>query len=129
MKQLMAMVLVHFFFVMNIKQLMTMFLVHFNIVYETINDSLRHKGIICIFVFEGLHIFNVKLFICILYFLVFFQVSVCAACNQITTYGAFVIGIIGGIMYMITTWTVLRLKVDDPLDATAGTYFYYIGNR
>ena len=30
---------------------------------------------------------------------------------------------------MVTTWTVLRLKVDDPLDATAGTYFYYIDNR
>ncbi|XP_076114294.1 putative ammonium transporter 1 isoform X1 [Mytilus galloprovincialis] len=47
------------------------------------------------------------------------MVAVCASCNQITTYGAFIIGIIGGVMYMITTWTILKLKVDDPLDATA----------
>ena len=55
-------------------------------------------------------------------FYFFFQVAVCANCNQTTTYGAFVIGIGGGIFYMIFTWGVLKLKVDDPLDATAGTF-------
>lgn len=47
------------------------------------------------------------------------MVAVCASCNQTTTYGAFVIGIGGGVSYMLLTWTVLKLKVDDPLDATA----------
>lgn len=37
------------------------------------------------------------------------------------TYAAFLIGIGGGVSYMITTWLVLfKLKVDDPLDACAG---------
>lgn len=39
------------------------------------------------------------------------------------TYTAFLIGIGGGVSYMITTWLVLfKLKVDDPLDACAGIY-------
>lgn len=39
------------------------------------------------------------------------------------TYAAFLIGIGGGVSYMITTWLVLfKLKVDDPLDACAGIY-------
>ncbi|KAJ8299374.1 hypothetical protein KUTeg_023434 [Tegillarca granosa] len=50
------------------------------------------------------------------------QVSVCAGCNQIETYGAFVMGLIGGVVYMITTWMVIKFKVDDPLDATAVHY-------
>lgn len=39
------------------------------------------------------------------------------------TYAAFLIGIGGGVSYMITTWLVLfKLKVDDPLDTCAGIY-------
>lgn len=39
------------------------------------------------------------------------------------TYAAFLIGIGGGVSYMITTWLVLfKLNVDDPLDACAGIY-------
>lgn len=39
------------------------------------------------------------------------------------TYAAFLIGIGGGVSYMITTWLILfKLKVDDPLDACAGIY-------
>lgn len=51
------------------------------------------------------------------------QVAICAGCNQMETYAAFLIGIGGGVSYMITTWLVLfKLKVDDPLDACAGIY-------
>jgi len=32
----------------------------------------------------------------------------------------FLTGILGGLSYMVFTWLVLKLKVDDPLDATAG---------
>ena len=48
----------------------------------------------------------------------------CAAVNQVTTYAAFIIGCIGGLVYMIVAWIILyKMKVDDPLDATAGTQF------
>lgn len=51
------------------------------------------------------------------------KVAICAGCNQMETYAAFLIGIGGGVSYMITTWLVLfKLKVDDPLDACAGIY-------
>ena len=44
------------------------------------------------------------------------------------TYAAFIIGIGGGVSYMITTWLVLfKLKVDDPLDACAGTSCVCVG--
>lgn len=52
------------------------------------------------------------------------KVAICAGCNQMETYAAFLIGIGGGVSYMITTWLVLfKLKVDDPLDACAGICF------
>ncbi|XP_055998053.1 putative ammonium transporter 1 [Ostrea edulis] len=51
------------------------------------------------------------------------MVSICAGCNQMETYSAFLVGIGGGIAYMVTTWLVLfKLKVDDPLDACAVHY-------
>ncbi|XP_011442564.3 putative ammonium transporter 1 [Magallana gigas] len=51
------------------------------------------------------------------------MVAICAGCNQMETYAAFLIGIGGGVSYMITTWLVLfKLKVDDPLDACAVHY-------
>ena len=37
-----------------------------------------------------------------------------------------VIGIIGGFCLLFTQWFVLKVKVDDPLDATAGIIFKYI---
>lgn len=36
------------------------------------------------------------------------------------TWGAFVTGLIGGVVYMLISWLVVKLRVDDPLDATAG---------
>ncbi|KAJ8299375.1 hypothetical protein KUTeg_023435 [Tegillarca granosa] len=50
------------------------------------------------------------------------EVSVCSGCNQIETYAAFIMGMAGGVAYMITTRAMLKLKVDDPLDATAVHY-------
>ncbi|XP_052799363.1 putative ammonium transporter 1 [Mya arenaria] len=47
------------------------------------------------------------------------MVAVCAGCNQFKSYFGFITGVLGGIAYMVTTWLVLKLKVDDPLDATA----------
>ncbi|XP_060559025.1 putative ammonium transporter 1 [Ruditapes philippinarum] len=52
------------------------------------------------------------------------MVAICAGCNQFQSYMGFVIGIFGGVSYMIFTWLVVKLKVDDPLDATAGNYMY-----
>ncbi|KAK3591878.1 hypothetical protein CHS0354_005081 [Potamilus streckersoni] len=47
------------------------------------------------------------------------MVSICGGCNQYYSYSAFAVGIIGGVSYMIITWLTIKLKVDDPLDATA----------
>lgn len=48
------------------------------------------------------------------------QVSQCSGCNVFHPYAAFVIGIIGGITYVAWSTLMLRLGVDDPLDAVAG---------
>ena len=48
------------------------------------------------------------------------QVSLCAGCNAVHPYAAFVIGIIAGIAYVAWSTVMLRVKVDDPLDAVAG---------
>ncbi|XP_064601316.1 putative ammonium transporter 1 [Liolophura sinensis] len=47
------------------------------------------------------------------------MVSVCAGVNDLYTWSSFVIGTLGGIVYMVSSWTVVKLRVDDPLDATA----------
>ncbi|KAL5006721.1 hypothetical protein ScPMuIL_015527 [Solemya velum] len=47
------------------------------------------------------------------------MVASCSGVSQYYTYAAFVVGLGGGVFYMIFTWLVLRLRVDDPLDATA----------
>jgi len=49
-----------------------------------------------------------------------FQVALCAGCNAVHPYAAFVIGIIAGMAYVAWSTVLLRLKVDDPLDAVAG---------
>ena len=52
---------------------------------------------------------------------VYFQVAICGGCNQFHSYISFIVGILGGLGYMVTTWLVLfKCRVDDPLDATAG---------
>ena len=53
-------------------------------------------------------------------FLFVSQVSLCAGCNAVHPYAAFVIGIIAGIAYVAWSTIMLRVRVDDPLDAVAG---------
>jgi len=48
------------------------------------------------------------------------QVSLCAGCNAVHPYAAFVIGIIAGMAYVAWSTLMLRVRVDDPLDAVAG---------
>ncbi|KAL4224872.1 ammonium transmembrane transporter [Mactra antiquata] len=47
------------------------------------------------------------------------MVSICAGCHVYRTYAGFFVGVCGGLMYMFLNWAVLKVKVDDPLDATA----------
>ena len=46
-------------------------------------------------------------------------VSVTAGCNGVEPYGAVLIGLIGGLIYYSISVTMLRLELDDPLDAFA----------
>ena len=50
------------------------------------------------------------------------QVALCAGCNAVHPYAAFVIGIIAGMAYVAWSTLMLRLRVDDPLDAVAGKW-------
>ena len=47
--------------------------------------------------------------------------SACAGCNVYHPWGAAILGFIAAIAYKITSWAVAAMKVDDPLDAVAGT--------
>ena len=49
--------------------------------------------------------------------------SLCAGCNAVHPYAAFVIGIIAGMAYVGWSTAMLRLKIDDPLDAVAGKFY------
>uniref|UniRef100_A0A7S1T8N8 Ammonium transporter n=1 Tax=Compsopogon caeruleus TaxID=31354 RepID=A0A7S1T8N8_9RHOD len=44
-------------------------------------------------------------------------VAVTASCAWIEPWAAIVIGIIGAIVYMVAAWLLLKLKIDDPLEA------------
>ena len=46
-------------------------------------------------------------------------VSITAGCGSVEPYGAFIIGLIGGLIYMTFSNLLYRLKIDDPLDAFA----------
>ena len=46
--------------------------------------------------------------------------ALCAGCNAIHPYAAVVIGVIAGMAYVAWSTVVLKLKIDDPLDAVAG---------
>ena len=48
------------------------------------------------------------------------QVSLCSGCNVFHPYASYVIGIVGGMTYVAWSTLMLRVKVDDPLDAVAG---------
>ena len=50
--------------------------------------------------------------------------AICSGVNIVRPRAAMVIGIVGGFSMLFTQWTVLAVKVDDPLDATAGVVFH-----
>ncbi|XP_072032959.1 putative ammonium transporter 1 [Amphiura filiformis] len=47
------------------------------------------------------------------------MVAICAGCNAVSPWGAVIIGSVAGVVYIISSWAVIRIKVDDPLDAVA----------
>ena len=51
------------------------------------------------------------------------QVAICSGADVVRPWSAMVTGIIAGFCLIFTKWLVLKLKVDDPLDATAGILF------
>ena len=53
-------------------------------------------------------------------FFCFLQVALCAGCNAIHPFAAFIIGIIAGMAYVAWSTAMLYFKIDDPLDAVAG---------
>ena len=51
------------------------------------------------------------------------QVSIYSGADVVRPWSAMVIGITAGFCMLFTKWFVPRVKVDDPLDATAGIVF------
>ncbi|XP_071831220.1 putative ammonium transporter 1 isoform X2 [Apostichopus japonicus] len=47
------------------------------------------------------------------------MVAICAGCNVVYAWGAFVTGVLAGAVYIGVSALVLKLKIDDPLDAVA----------
>ena len=47
------------------------------------------------------------------------MVSVCAACNLYYPWAAAIVGSIAGFIYLAVSATMVRLRIDDPLDAVA----------
>ncbi|XP_032222678.1 putative ammonium transporter 1 isoform X2 [Nematostella vectensis] len=45
------------------------------------------------------------------------MVSICAGCNAVYPYCALVIGILGGMTYVLWSAAILKMKIDDPLDS------------
>ncbi len=45
--------------------------------------------------------------------------AISAGANSVYPYGAFVIGVVAGIVYVITKRMVVKWSVDDPLNAVA----------
>ncbi|XP_022082672.1 putative ammonium transporter 1 [Acanthaster planci] len=47
------------------------------------------------------------------------MVAICAGCNVLAPWGAAVVGIVSGAVYVLWSWLVCKLRIDDPLDAVA----------
>eukprot|EP00122_Pirum_gemmata_P000017 Pgem_evm1s7 len=47
------------------------------------------------------------------------MVAICASCNAVEPWAAFVIGVIAGVVYTAWSFGIAKLKIDDPLDAVA----------
>ena len=48
------------------------------------------------------------------------KVAICAGCNAVLPWAGFVIGLVAGLVFMIWSFLIAKLKIDDPLDAVAG---------
>ena len=47
------------------------------------------------------------------------MVCVCAGANVFESWAGFVVGLVGGIVYMTWSTALRKLKIDDPLDAAS----------
>jgi len=54
------------------------------------------------------------------------QVAICAGASVFKPYCALVVGVVAGAGYILWSWAVLKIKVDDPLDAVAGLYISFL---
>ena len=48
------------------------------------------------------------------------KVAICAGCNIVHPYAALIVGLIAGAAYMAWSMGMLRVRIDDPIDAVAG---------
>lgn len=46
------------------------------------------------------------------------MVSITAGCGGVTQWAALIIGFLGGIIYILASKLLIKLKIDDPLDAS-----------
>ena len=46
--------------------------------------------------------------------------AICAGCNAVQPWAGFVIGLIAGLVFMVWSFLIAKMKIDDPLDAVAG---------
>ena len=46
--------------------------------------------------------------------------AICAGCNALAPWGAAIVGVVSGVVYVVWSYAVCKLKIDDPLDAVAG---------
>ncbi|XP_047737208.1 putative ammonium transporter 1 [Hyalella azteca] len=47
------------------------------------------------------------------------MVSICSGCNVLRPWGACIAGLVGGVIYVMLHYLMIRIRVDDPLDAVA----------
>ena len=57
--------------------------------------------------------------------------AICAGCNTVYPWAGFVIGLVAGLVFMLWSFFIEKLKIDDPLDAVAGIVFlkFYLKNK
>lgn len=46
--------------------------------------------------------------------------AICAGCNAVNPWAGFVIGLVAGLVFMLWSFMIEKLRIDDPLDAVAG---------
>ena len=50
----------------------------------------------------------------------FIKVAICAGCYTVYPWAGFVIGSFAGVVFMVWSFMMEKLRIDDPLDAVAG---------